>query len=266
MKAGKIRRSIQRFYDYSRDLINADMNTFDDRLDLLISFCKDDDFFSKLDQQLIANPKAEFDSWYKAASSFDNRGSLSFPTNIDERLSIMYELLCRIKNKQIDLISFCSNNFVISSSRIDEYIYSFNDVVSEPLFRELGYRLEDIQDELPVDNTFEVASPILQIIHHAENVIQQNAFGNNNQQSAEIHNSNDELTRLFIGLRNEVNSLSISPEDKADSIDSIDTCEELAKVEKPRKGTIEKLLNMLPKMGNVASIVSAIITIIGTVG
>ncbi|WP_197278230.1 hypothetical protein, partial [Vibrio coralliirubri] len=115
----------------------------------------------------------EFDSWYKAVSGYDNRGGLSFPTNIDERLSIMYELLCRMNDKKIDLISFCASNLVISSNRIDEYICSFNDVVSEPLFRELSYRLEDIQDELPADNTFEVASPILQIIHHAENVIQQ---------------------------------------------------------------------------------------------
>jgi hypothetical protein len=40
MKAGKIRRSIQRFEDYSRDLTSSDMNSFEDRLNLLVSYFK----------------------------------------------------------------------------------------------------------------------------------------------------------------------------------------------------------------------------------
>lgn len=40
MKAGKVRRSIQRFEDYSRDLISSDMNSFEDRLNLLVSYFK----------------------------------------------------------------------------------------------------------------------------------------------------------------------------------------------------------------------------------
>jgi len=266
MKAGKVRRSIQRFYDYSRDLSNADMNTFNDRLNLLISFFKTDDFFSKLDKQLIDNPKADFDFWFNTVSKSDNRGRLSFPTEIDERLSVMYELLCRINEQKINMIGFCGNNFIIGSNKIDDYIYAFNDVVSQPLFRELGYRLEDIQDELPTDNSVEVSSPMIQIIHNAQNVIQQSAFGNNNHQSAEINNSNDELTQLFNELRNEISSLNLSNDEMVESIETIDSCEELLDSERPKVNTVKKLLGLLPSMGNVASITSAITTLIGTLG
>ena len=61
MKAGKIRRSIQRFEDYSRDLISSDMNSFEDRLNLLISYCKSDAFFQKIDEQLVYNKSVTFD-------------------------------------------------------------------------------------------------------------------------------------------------------------------------------------------------------------
>jgi hypothetical protein len=258
MKAGKIRRSIQRFEDYSNDLSSADMNSFEDRLNLLISYCKTDDFFQEIDKQLIGNTSVDFDGWYKT----NDRKGLKFPTNLDERLSIMYEILCKINNKDIDYLSFCCEFFVVGSNSIDAHISALNEVVSEPLFRELGYRLEDIENNLPSDNSDEVTSSILQIIHHAENVIQQNIIGDNNNQNAVITNTNNELDKLFSDLKTEINSLAISEEDRRENIESVVACEDLAKLESPKIGTIKKLLNILPPLGNVASIVSAIIVIL----
>ena len=49
---GKIRRSLQRFKDFAGDLSRADMNTFDDRLSLLMDYCKNDEVFQIIDKQL----------------------------------------------------------------------------------------------------------------------------------------------------------------------------------------------------------------------
>ena len=258
MKAGKIRRSIQRFEDYSRDLTSSDMNSFEDRLNLLVSYFKSDAFFQQIDKQLIHNKSVDFDSWYRSNS----RGKLSFPTNLDERLSIMYQLLCRINNKDINYLSFCFEYLAVGTNKVNPHIYALNEIVSEPLFRELGHRLGEIEDELPSDNSDEVKSSIFQIIHHADNVIQQNIIGDGNNQNASITNTNNELDKLFSELKTEISSLEISQEDIQDNIESILACEELAKQETPKKSAVKRLLNTLPSLGSVASIVSAIMAVL----
>lgn len=255
MKAGKIRRSIRRFEDFSRDLISSDMNSFEDRLTLLVSYFKTDAFFLKIDEQLTNNSSVNFDSWY---SSID-RGKVIFPTDLDNRISLMYQLLCRISTKEIGYLSFCSNYLVVRTNKIDAHIYALNEVVSEPLFRELGYRLEDIEDELPSDNADEVKTSMFQIIHHADNVIQQNIIGDGNNQYASITNTNSELAQLFSDLKAEIHSLKIPDEEIKENIESVIACEELATQESPKKSVVKRLLSTLPTLGSVASIVSAII-------
>jgi hypothetical protein len=258
MKAGKVRRSIQRFEDFSRDLISSDTNSFEDRLNLIVSYFKSDAFFQQIDEQLIHNKSVDFDSWFKGNS----RGKLSFPTNLDERLSIMYELLCRIQSKDINYLSFCREYLVLGTNKVAPYIYALNEIVSQPLFRELGYRMEEIEDELPSDNSDEVTSSIFQIIHHADNVIQQNIIGDGNNQNASIINTNNELDKLFSSLKAEISSLEITQEEIQDNIESILACEELAKQETPRKSAVKRLLSTLPSLGSVASIASAILAVL----
>jgi hypothetical protein len=258
MKAGKIRRSIRRFEDYTRDLICSDMNSFEDRLNLLVSYFKSDAFFLKIDEQLINNNSVNFDSWY---SSID-RGRVIFPTSLDDRLSLMYQLLCRISTKDIGYLSFCSQYLVVGTNKIDAHIYALNEVVSEPLFRELGYRLEEIEDELPSDNADEVTTSMFQIIHHADNVVQQNIIGDGNNQNASITNTNSELAKLFLDLKAEINSLEIPQEEIQENIESVIACEDLVKQEKPKKSVVKRLLSTLPPLGSVASIDSAIIAVL----
>jgi len=174
----------------------------------------------------------------------------------------MYQLLCRISYKEIGYLSFCSNYLIVGTNKIDAHIYALNEVVSEPLFRELGYRLEDIEDELPSDNADEVSTSMFQIIHHADNVIQQNIIGDGNNQNASITNTNSELAQLFSDLKAEINSLEIPEEEIKENIESVTACEELATQESPKKSVVKRLLSTLPALGSVASIASEIMGVL----
>ncbi len=263
MKAGKVRRSIQRFADFANDLLAADMNTFDDRLSLLIKYFENDELFESIHNQLTKYSNVDFDSWYEEIRStvggMVGSGDLRFPTDLDNRLSLMYQLLCNIEKERIEFFGFCSLFFVVDSSRYDGYICAFNQAISEPLFRELAYRLEDIQEELPENNKEEVGAHVFQIIQHAENVIQQNAIGNNNSQVADIRNETNELEKLFSSLVSEVKSSLSDSDEVKDHIETIETCKDLALAESPKKSVISKLLATLPALGSVASICSAIL-------
>jgi len=61
---GKIRRSLQRSIDFVSDLSRSDMNTFDDRLSLLVSYCQNDEGFEVIDRQLAGVMLVSFDTWY----------------------------------------------------------------------------------------------------------------------------------------------------------------------------------------------------------
>ncbi|MEZ8398924.1 hypothetical protein AB6C85_12795 [Vibrio splendidus] len=265
MKAGKARQSIRRFHDYSSDLRYSDMNNFEDRLALLLEFIRTDELFTEIHNQLINNPNVDFDSWYKERKATEKgmrgSGSLIFPTITDDRLSLMYQALQKIGNKEMDVLNFSISFCASSSSRINTFVSFFNENVTEPLMREIGYKLEDIELELPMDDRQEVTAPMIQIVHHAENVINQNITGNNNNQAASITVENSELDKMFFELRQAISELELNSDEKQGHLETIQACEGLVKAEKPMLTAAKTLLfSLVPLGANVAAIATAIST------
>ena len=265
MRVGKIRRSAQRFVDYANDLLRSDMDTFDDRLNLLIHFCSTDPMMSHLHEQMLNHPKIDFASWHdgvkKSKGGMEGSAQLTFPTNIDERMSLMYQLLYKIYNGDVDWLNFCVDCFANTTNQVDTHLYSFNQAISEPLFREIGYRLEDLDEELPEDTMAEVNPTSFQIIQYAENVIQQNANGENISQSANIQ-VDSKVASLIQDLKDEINKVAAGDE-KETALEAVGSVEELAVEPKKNSRAIGYILRSLPTLGNIAAIASAIMTAIG---
>ena len=203
LSVGKIRRSLRRFEVFAGDLTRSDMNTFNDRLKLLMDYCKTDPVLSVIHTQLINMPSVDFDAWHNEILStvggMVGSGDLTFPTNLEERMALMYQLLDKVDRNKIDLINFAHNFFATGDRHIDSIIYAFNEAVVDPLARELAYRIEDLEEEMPENNKEIYPLANIQIIHNAANVVQQSASGNNIQQSASIENGH-ELKQLFSDL------------------------------------------------------------------
>jgi hypothetical protein len=167
LNAGQIRRAIRTFRDYSGDLLNADSSSFADRLRMLIRFCESDAVFSTLHTQLINHPTADLNRWLsERGNPRDARLSgLVFPTDVEERISLQYQLLVAGANEPEYLIGRLHLWFYINHGRVSDYIGRFAQTILTPMFREIGYRLEDIEVQLPADRTTEVSLASLQIIH-----------------------------------------------------------------------------------------------------
>ena len=101
MKPSKVKRSYDRFNDYSADLINSDYNTFNDRANMLIDFCETDEVLKLVHEQLINHKNVDFDTWYQERKAtiggMVGSGELTFPTKIDDRMAIQYQLIYKIK-------------------------------------------------------------------------------------------------------------------------------------------------------------------------
>ena len=131
---------------------------------------------------------------------------------------------------------------------------SFNEVITEPMGRDLGYKLEEMLEEMEESEDGFVSAASIQIIHHAENVVQQTATGSNISQNASIQ-TNPELDRLFEELR------KLTGENSEDS-EIIAAAESEAKNPKPKKSVIKALLDGLSFASSAAGIVASILSII----
>ncbi len=107
----------------------------------------------------------------------------------------------------------------------------------------------------------EVNPGSLQIIHYAENVIQQSASGNNISQSANIQVDND-VASLLQDLKDEINKV-VAVEERQTALEIVDTVEGLAVEPRKNSRAIGILLKTLPHLGSIASIASAIMTAVG---
>jgi hypothetical protein len=264
-RAGEIRRSLQRFSDFANDLLASDYNTFEDRLNLLISFCESDAVFANIHKQLMNFEAIDFDAWIKerfaTMGGMSGSGELLFPTNLEARMSVMYQLLVAVRDKRIDWMQFGITFFATDSTRYDEYIYTFNEAITRPLVRELSYRLRDMEESLPTDKTAPVAASAIQIIHHATNVIQQTASGTGIIQRASL-GIDPRVAELLFELRSTVAAGASNADDEARDSGLIDLAEEELSLPKPRKSKLAVLFKALPAAEKILSITSSILEIV----
>lgn len=265
LTSGQVQRTIQKFSDYSRDLLQADYNTFDDRLKVFVHFCETDTVFSRIHAQLQTIKGVDFDAWLAGCQasvrSMVGSGNLDLPIDEEHRMAIIYELLRRANDDRIDLLGFINNFFAISSNRITDHIQAFNDAITAQLIRELGYRLETLAEQLPDNKKDEVPVSMIQIIHQATNVIQQSATGTGNILTA-TQSFSPEMEQLFRELKAaaiaEPNGI-----DKSEIEEIIATALLAAKAEQPKPSAMKRLFAALPPTAAVLSITASIMKIFG---
>jgi hypothetical protein len=262
--AGQIHASIRRFTDFSQDLLAADMQTFDDRITLLTDFAKTDPVFLTIHEQLVTRKSANFADWFK--SQGDNHGirlrGFSFPTDLDDRVAIQYQFLVYAAEQGRSFIKSLLGWFYSKSASVDVYIQKFCNAVLQPLFRELGYRLQEIEGNLPADKALLVESGFLQIIHNQGSIIQQFATGDGNSQTASVANQNADVGNLLKELRTLADKSNLDAESAQSSKDIIETVERELSQPKPKRTIVETLLKALPfataAMGLIAAIIKAV--------
>lgn len=164
LKVAAVRKSIRTFGDLANDLLRSDWQMFGDGLRQFASFCQTDPVFSKIHDQLANNPNLDGDEWMKQNANVGLSG-LHFPVDPDQRLSLQYQLVIAGAANVEGLIHRAMMWFQRPHSNLSDYVHAFADSIMRPLFRDLGYRLEEILERLPSDRLESVSAGALQIIH-----------------------------------------------------------------------------------------------------
>lgn len=262
-RVSQISRSFRKFSDYSGDVLRSDMNTFDDRIHFLMSYCKSDSVFSTIHGQLIQGDDAVFEKWLKerkaTATGMVGSGDLIFPEDEDTRIRTMYWLLRKVDSGEIDASDFSHDFYATNKNSINVLIQFFTETVVAPLKRDLEYRFEEMMEDLPSNPGETVPLASIQIIHNAQNVIQQNAHGADINQEAKIE-VDDEIEGLFNKLLTEI-SKSISDEEvKHEALSAAKDAKDIALMDSSKKTVVARILSLLPALGNIGSVSAAILT------
>ena len=101
IKAGRIRRSIDRFSGLASDLLQADRGTFNDRIEMLVEYCRTDETISRIHQQLMERQVQDIKQWAETARTTHE---LRFPKDMEDRLALQYQILVAIESDQIDVL------------------------------------------------------------------------------------------------------------------------------------------------------------------
>jgi hypothetical protein len=241
------------------------MNSFENRLNIFLDFCSADEIFSVVHHQLITVADVDFDQWFSeiqsTISSMAGSGNLIFPTDLEQRLSIMYQLLHYVRGGNIDYISFSVDFFALGTGKITAYVRAFNEAITTPLVRELGYRLEDMLNSLPENTSSTVPPSMIQIIHKAQNVIQQTATGTNIAQTVNF-SVNSEIEELFEKLKVTVHE-SVASSERQECLEIVEAAKEEATSQNPKLSVLKVLFSSLPSINSVLSITVSIMRLLG---
>lgn len=259
----KIERSFRRFRDHSEDLLNSDYNSFSNNLNIFIDFCENDEIMRIISAQLKTNENVDINHWY---SDFQNTGG-SFigskkyllPTNEEDRISLLYQLLLKMHSGEIDFQRFCIDAY--GKTNFDEMVWAFNDVISRPLIRDLGYRLDEIIETTNSD--LEVPIGKLVIIKTGDRSVNTIAIGENIKQT--VISQSSKLDEHINKLSDEILSSSEIPEEeKEDLMIDVDTIKKQLAKKNPKKDRILPILRDLATFSTLASTVQKIITYVST--
>jgi hypothetical protein len=219
--AGQVRQSIRQFNGYAHDLMRADSAMFADALRVFAHFCESDSAFSQIHGQLINNPDADFAGWAAKYSGplAARSGTLRFPVEADQRISVMYQVLLSGAKTPGRLINNLRLWFRTGGPNVSGYIFAFSNAVLTPLFRDLGHRLREIEEQLPEEKTEIVTARSLQIFFERGDVhMPTNQFNFHNSQGIQIGDKNrQDLNITLAELIQRIDSSSATSGEKAEA-------------------------------------------------
>ena len=255
----KIKHSFRRFRDYSEDLLNSNSKTFSNNLNIFIIFCENDEIMRIISAQLKSNKNVDINRWYsdfqKTGGGITGSKKYVLATNEEDRISLLYQLLLKIHSDEIGFRRFCIDAY--GKTNINEMVWAFNDAISRPLIRDLGYRLDEIIGTTNSDLRVPIGK--LVIINTGDRSVNTIAIGENIKQTVITQSS--ELDELVNKLADEIlNSSEIPEEEKEDRMIDVDTIKKQLAKKNPKKDRILPILRDLATVSTLAFTVQKIIT------
>ena len=153
----EVEASYKKFSNSANDLINSSYNTFSSNLKNFLSLCENDKKISPIIDD-IKELNLDFDSWYNnsmnTVGSMVGSGKLAFPEEEKEKMYIIYSLLRKVNNGDIEIISF-SLKFLARNryDKVQDYIIYFNEEITKRFVVFISQKLEEVLNKKEILST-----------------------------------------------------------------------------------------------------------------
>jgi hypothetical protein len=170
--------SFRKFYDYGSDVVSSNSHTFDATFKIFIDHCENDEILKNV---IIPLKKKDvhFQDWLdKGLESGGGsiRCKFDLPTDSNERDALLYQFCLKVLSSDIDLIGFGLRFFGTMNG--DDANREFLDAMFRPLVRSIGYKLEEIGENIKNDVPSNEGVPIQMLMIYNDNRV---TIGDNNQ-------------------------------------------------------------------------------------
>ncbi|MDA3821289.1 MAG: hypothetical protein PF450_01565 [Bacteroidales bacterium] len=130
------------------DVLNSDYSSFNSNLKRLLNLLENHPYFSYMNEVVL--PEVYFPQWYddacKTVKSMVGSGTLDWPTDRKEYLSMQLSLLNHIAKGNEDPPNLCSK-FMYAGSRLDDCVTKVNQNIVEPFIRDYWRVFKSIADQ-----------------------------------------------------------------------------------------------------------------------
>lgn len=148
----QVESSFRRFNDFASDVFHSDFHIFNTRFEIFIHHCENDEVIKVITYQL-KEIDVHFKDWWErgqaTGGSFVGSKEFHLPVEEIERDALLYQLILKIHNGEIEFSSFCMDYF--GDTKYDLMIQNFNSAILVLLVRSIGYRLEEILETIKTE-------------------------------------------------------------------------------------------------------------------
>ena len=172
----EVDRAFRKFRDLVQDLYQTDHHTWGDRITHLLNHCEQNPVMKVITEPLRRNQNVDAGKWYDEYMMQESRPALPYRLPLDDEdcAALIYQflLLLEYEEERIDLVGFCYRAF--GTSKHADSIRRFNAELVSKFTREIGYRLDEILED--IGGATEVPAAAMIVFHHYDNSM--NIHGN----------------------------------------------------------------------------------------
>jgi predicted nucleotide-binding protein len=135
----------RKFNEKATDLLRSNGHTIENAINIFLDFCESDQIMANVASSLKLSPNMNLARWYedfsKSGGSMIGSGKFLLPTNDDDRLALLYQLLLGVRRNEISYPGLCLHAF--GATNTNQMAFRFNDAISRPLVRGLLQKIEE---------------------------------------------------------------------------------------------------------------------------
>lgn len=207
-------------------------------------------------QSAIKNVEYDYNNCFEQKSS--DRACINVPVNENEHLKAMYDYMTYIVDEKKSVFQV-SASYLCSSSKITDIIQNFLSLAFKPL---VDYITDELSKMIMMEEEIEMKKVEVNANNSIVNLANNNSNISSNNTITVSQNDLNSISNLILTLKEQIEKVNISSEEKENFIDDLDVIQEQLNAQSYKPARLKKAFNNIKSfITNSALLVGAGVTL-----